>query len=242
MNKFADLAFRYISDPNEVVKELGRFVREGHGMLRYDCELGLRKYAKTFGEVHEWADSFREFTEAIELAIPHSTLLKLIDVTGLRRYINHVVSAEHIAEIWESWQNSGEREFREFKDDPKWKDLWTKCHDDKRKWHLEFLDLTARVSGNLSLVEKKFALETLLLQSSTVAASTSSKELPQESEEEILKKWFPRPDGRKTAKDVLKHTRTGKSQRQITGLVGKSPPTVSEITKKLREAGLLPDA
>lgn len=239
MNKFADLAFRYVSDPNEAVKELGRFVHEGYGMLRYDSKLGHYKYAKPFGDVHEWADSFREFTEAIELAIPHSTRLKLIDVEVVRGYIHTVVSAEQYAEIWES---PAVKKIMDESPGPEWKGSLIKWHDEKESWAIEFLDLLSSVRQNLSVVEKNLALETLLVQSSTVAASTSSKQPPQESEEEILKKWFPRPDGRKTAKDVLKHTRTGKSQRQITGLVGKSPPTVSEITKKLREAGLLPDA
>jgi hypothetical protein len=68
----------------------------------------------------------------------------------------------------------------------------------------------------------------------------SAEQLPRESEEEILKKWFPRHDGLKTAKKVLELTRAGKSQRQITGLVGRWPGTVSGIVKKLRKAGLLP--
>jgi hypothetical protein len=210
VNKFADLAFRYISDPNEAVRELDRFVHEGYGMLRWDSELGHYKYGDTFLEVLDWATGFREFTEAVELGIPHSTLLKLIDLEAARRLITHTADAEH-------------------------------C-DDKRKWVLEFFYLTASVIWNIEEVEKKFALETLLVQSSTVAASTSSKQLPQESEDEILKKLFPRPDGLKTAKKVLELTRAGKSQRQITGLVGRWPGTVSGIVKKLREAGLLPDA
>jgi hypothetical protein len=69
----------------------------------------------------------------------------------------------------------------------------------------------------------------------------SAEQISQESEDEILKKLFPRPDGLKTAKKVLKYARTGKSQRDIAGQIGKRPSTISEIVKKLRQAGLLPD-
>ena len=70
----------------------------------------------------------------------------------------------------------------------------------------------------------------------------SAEQLPQKSEADILRELFPQPRGRQTAKKVLELARAGKSQRDIAGQIGKYPSTVSGIVKKLREAGLLPDA